>query len=142
MTRGEAPQIYVKMIDQGPELNAGFLENFLDYTDEVAIEPVMNWNDPDQGDLAGKPKEELLSGAYFSKRKEACPSPFYISVIHSDLQVSVCCVDWSKETDVGNLREESLAEIWRGRRVRAFQMLHLETRAAEIPVVKRLQEAH
>lgn len=121
-------QIYVKMIDQGTTMNQEFLDLFSGTADEVAIEPVMNWNDPEEGNLAGQSREDLLKKDYFSNKKEICPSPFYVSVIHSDLNVSVCCVDWAKETIVGNLRTSSLKEIWNGDKLKEFQRLHLSKR--------------
>lgn len=120
------PFIYIKMIDTGSEAeNQLFLETFQPVGDEVAIEPVMNWNDPKEGNLAQRSRGELLSSDYFRHAKRACPFPFYTLVIHSDLRVSVCCVDWAKEAVVGDLREESLTDIWRGTRLRDFRLAHL-----------------
>ncbi len=125
--------VYVKMIDQGESLNRDFLNRFETVADECAIEPVMNWDDPDEGNLAGQDRENLLSSSYFAARKEVCPSPFYVSVIHADMQVSVCCVDWSKSTVIGDLRSQTLKEIWEGDRLHQFQMMHLAREAGANP---------
>ena len=127
------PHIYVKMIDaQDDAQNEVFLETFREVGDEVAVEPRMNWNDPEEGSLAKIETQQMLGTDYFAQRKQACPFPFYMAVIHADLNVSVCCVDWDKKVVVGNLREQSLEEIWAGEKLRAFQMLHLERRRSEI----------
>ncbi len=66
--------VYVKMIDFGStEENARFLTMFEGIGDEVTIEPAMNWNDPDDGDLAHVEREERLKTDYFSARKQVCP---------------------------------------------------------------------
>ena len=41
------------------------------------------------------------------------------------MQVSVCCVDWAKQTAVGNLKEQTLAEVWRSQALHEFRMTHL-----------------
>lgn len=133
--RGSAtPYVYVKMIDsRDPGENESFTRLFSDVADEVKIEPVMNWNDPGEGNLAGIPQEELLQGDYFANRKSACPFPFYTLVIHSDMKVSVCCVDWSKQLVIGDLATESLVDIWRGPRLRQIQITHLEGKRNTLP---------
>ena len=106
--------VYVKMIDQGEDLNKEFIKMFEKVADEIEIEPVMNWNDPEEGNLAGIPTEDLLKSSHFQNKKNVCPSPFYTLVIHSDLKVSVCCVDWAKKAVVGDLNVDTLADIWGG----------------------------
>lgn len=124
--------IYVKMIDtQSAEENAQFLDLFGSIGDEVTLEPVMNWNDPEEGDLSQMQRDARLSLDYYRLKKQVCPFPFYTLVVHADLRVSVCCVDWAKETVVGNLRYETLEQIWRGQKLRDFQLMHLQGRAGE-----------
>lgn len=127
------PFIYVKMIEspQADE-NASFLREFTGVGDELRLEPIMNWNDPEQGNLAGQSANDLLSTEYFARKKEACAFPFYTLVIHSDLRVSVCCVDWDKKTSVGSLATQTLQEIWNGPALREFQLKHLQHRRKEL----------
>ena len=137
------PFVYVKMIDLGdPSENQRFLDLFAGKCDEAAIEPVMNWNDPEEGNLSGLGLDELLRGHYFSHRKEVCPFPFYTLVIHSDLQVGVCCVDWAKQTAVGNLREQTLSEIWRGEALHEFRMKHLRRERQSIEACRNCTYLH
>jgi len=81
-------------------------------------------------------REVRLNSDYFGKKKQVCPFPFYTFVIHSDLKVSVCCVDVAKEAVVGDLRTETVTEIWRGQKLRAFQLMHLERRANQHPACR------
>jgi len=135
--------IYAKMIDSGdPAENAEFLERFGPIVDEAAIEPVMNWNDPDEGNLAQVDAETLSRRPNFQNRKTVCPQPFYTLVVHSDLRVSVCCVDWAKEAVVGDLKIATLAEVWRGAALRDFQLAHLERRKSELAACKNCTFLH
>ena len=120
------PYVYVKMIDQlSDHKNQCFLSGFSGIADEVAIEPRMDWNSPENVNLAGVPRDELLSSSYHGNLKSCCPFPFYTLVIHADLQVSVCCVDWSKSLVIGSLSESRLTDIWNGRKLRNIQLAHL-----------------
>ncbi len=135
--------LYVKMIDSEDAVeNQHFLDLFSPIADETVVEPVMNWNDPEEGNLAQVDREEMLQTALFQNKKTVCPFPFYTLVIHSDLRVSVCCVDWAKETVVGDLKTQTLADVWRGERLREFQLAHLERRQSEIGACKNCTYLH
>jgi MoaA/NifB/PqqE/SkfB family radical SAM enzyme len=125
------PFTYAKMIEGNQDENKEFLSAWACIVDEVEIEPVMNWNCDFDGDLTGK--NDHAVGAWFKHKKTCCPSPFFVLVIHSDLRVSVCCVDWNKQLVIGNLREQTLDEIWHGNKLRAIQIAHLEGRRHELP---------
>jgi radical SAM protein with 4Fe4S-binding SPASM domain len=125
--RGSAwPHIYVKMIDAGDaEDNKRFLELFGPISDQAAVEPAMNWNLPkDEVNLSGP--HENLDAEHFRHKKAACPFPFYSLVVNADLRVTVCCVDWEKATEIGNLRDQTLQQIWHGEALRDFRLKHLE----------------
>ena len=136
------PYIYVKMIDQGPAANSQFLDSFSQLSDEIEIEPAMDWDSSVNVNFSGLSSDALLQTEYFSNRKEVCPSPFYTLVIHADLSVSVCCVDWSKKTTVGSLHEQTLQEIWTGEQLRNFQRLHLGRRAGENDACRNCKFIH
>jgi hypothetical protein len=110
-----SPHIYVKMIDPGDETERRtFLETFGPISDETALEPVLNWNTSQERIDFTTSGQAPLGNGHDAKGKSACPFPFYTLVINSDLRVTVCCVDWEKGTEVGNLAEQSLREIWHG----------------------------
>jgi len=120
------PKIYIKMIQVNDPLeNSTFLREFAPLGDEVALEPIMNWNDPKDGNLSQMSTEDLQATSYFAHRKKVCPFPFYTVVIHSDLKVSVCCVDWNKKVVIGDLRKTSLLQIWNGIKLNNIQRAHL-----------------
>ena len=139
---GRLPHLYVKMIDQGAVANSQFLEGFGHLSDEIEIEPAMDWDSSVSVNFSGLKSDALLQTKFFSHRKEVCPSPFYTLVIHADLSVSVCCVDWSKKTTVGSLHDESLREIWSGERLREFQRMHLSRRSSENEACRNCKFIH
>lgn len=124
----------IDSLDNG--LNTQFLEDFSDLGDEIAIEPRMDWDSQSDKDFSQMGKDNLLESDYFSKKKEVCPFPFYTLVIHSDLRVSVCCVDWSKSLIIGDLRNESLTDIWHGENLLELQLKHLRREKHRISACK------
>jgi len=137
------PSIYVKMIESKSNAeNQDFLNYFNGVGDELNLEPVMNWNDPDEGNLSLIETDSLLMSKHFSHKKEVCPFPFYTLVIHSDLNVSVCCVDWNKKTVIGNLREKTLSELWRSDALKDFQLKHLQRERHKLSSCKNCTYIH
>lgn len=109
---GGALSIAVKMLDSGdPEENDAFLKSFGAYGDECFLEPLHNWHDDEGRYAAVLPLSQ----------RQVCPYPFYTLVVHADLAVSVCCPDWNKKILVGDLKTQSLADIWHGEKIFAVQ---------------------
>ena len=67
---------------------------------------------------------------------------FYSLVIHSDLKVSICCVDWEKKTLIGDLKKEKLIDIWNGEKLREIQLLHIRKQKDKIDVCKNCSYLH
>jgi radical SAM protein with 4Fe4S-binding SPASM domain len=133
--QSERPFIYVKMIDLfDPEETRQLHEVYDGIADEVYVEPPHNWNDYGGRDLVTGALGDHMpaeGAGNFAGKQAVCPFPFYRPVIHSDGEVSVCCVDWNKKTSVGNVFRESFGDIWRGPRLKAFQRMHIERRRHE-----------
>ncbi len=128
------PYLFVKMIDaMDAAENARFFELFGSIADEIGLEPRTNWTGFEGRDLtllAHLSDQEKLKLLPYPV-KAVCPYPFYVLVVHADLDVSVCCADWNKKALVGNLRRQTLAEVWRSQELRDFQKMHVENRRSE-----------
>ena len=102
-----------------------FLEYFGDYTDKIHIEHVMScWPEfKVKGVEVNQGK-----GIYGQEIKEAdaCSYPFYSISINSDGAVSVCFLDWSHKMIVGDVRSQSVQEIWDGKQMRAYRKMFLQ----------------
>jgi radical SAM protein with 4Fe4S-binding SPASM domain len=132
------PFLYVKMIDScSGEENQAFLDMYQPLADECVLEKPMNWNGYENRDLLGAAytdgaeKKTLDATELYPFRKQVCPFPFYTAVINANGDVTACCVDWNKKTCIGNIKEATLGEVWRGDRAREFRRMHLEGRRHE-----------
>jgi radical SAM protein with 4Fe4S-binding SPASM domain len=131
--RGNA-EVYVKIIDAGlsDEERDRFYTDFGPISTKIAVEGVMGWSRSDAKDFTLGVDSDTCTG-WPLKGRTVCPNPFYTLTVNFDGTVSVCCVDWSYATVVGDIRDESLSDIWNGERMRAFQMMQLTGRRAENP---------
>lgn len=64
--------------------------------------------------------------------RKACPYPFYTLVVKSNGDVVPCCVAWEDSLIVGNVKDQTLAEIWAGEPLARIHRLHLEGRRGEL----------
>lgn len=128
------PFLYAKMIDALDEReNQAFFDLYRPIADECGLEPRTNWTGYEGRDLIslGTATNADRTRVIAAGEKSVCPYPFYILVVHADLDVSVCCADWNKKALVGNLRAQSLAEVWRSRELKEFQKMHIENRRGD-----------
>lgn len=131
----ELPFIYVKGFGKFSVLH----HRFHGVCDEVDVEPTMNWNGEKdwQTSLDGITEPSTTTTVSDHTQKRVCPAPFYMLNVHASLEVSACGVDWSKRLVVGDLRKDSLQDIWHGERLRQIQMLHLQGERCKLDGCRR-----
>jgi radical SAM protein with 4Fe4S-binding SPASM domain len=82
--------------------------------------------------------EERVSGWYKARRRLArllirhCPIPFNTANILHDGQMLMCVHDWQRNEILGNVKEQTIAEIWNGPRMREIRRLVSERRYPEV----------
>jgi len=97
-----------------------FFEIFGDICDGISIEHTMNcWNNFEMKDM----KQNKKVGIYGQPIKEVgiCPYVFYSMSINSDGTVSLCFLDWNRKLLIGDVRLQSVKEIWNGEKLFKYQ---------------------
>jgi len=76
---------------------------------------------------------KITEGLYGNEIVEqtACPYIFYSISVNSDMKVSACFVDWERDLIIGNLRTNSLKDIWESAELNAHRLAHLSGRRKE-----------
>lgn len=111
-----------------------FLKEFGDSTDKIFIEHTMAcWPNFELRDGIKVNEEVGIYGQELSN-VDACPYPFYSFSINSDGVVSVCFLDWGRKLTVGDVKTQSVQEIWNGEGMRAYRKMFLEGNRKEHPV--------
>ena len=60
------------------------------------------------------------------RRVEICTRPFFTMSVHPNGNVGCCIVDYSEEIVFGNVKEQSLMDIWNGKKINDFRLTHLK----------------
>ncbi len=57
---------------------------------------------------------------------DTCPYIFYGYSVNADGLVSSCFLDWGRKLVIGDVRQQSMKEIWNSERMNALRLQHLE----------------
>lgn len=112
-------EIHVKIAGNyfNDEQQKQFLDLFGDMADTIYIDNATNvWPE-----LSVVPQAEQHHIYGMELHDRICPMPFYQMVIHSDGLVSACCVDYDKKVIVGDIKTESMKNIWQGEEYRELR---------------------
>lgn len=120
-----SPRIYFKFFDHTKVIDdmAPFL---LEHCDEITFEEPFNWNA-----LYTKETRIRIPNKKFDTKY--CSSPWYVMALSWDGAALTCCSDWSWHTKVGNVREQSVEEIWKGIQLYQFRKNIVEGKQSQNP---------
>lgn len=135
-SRRKSPlQIKVKIVDVNlteKEIEK-FKSDFGPVSDILNINQLMGWSNSGMKDFTlGVKVKRAMGGVALLHEKQVCPEPFRSMAINFNGQVSVCCVDWSFGTLVGDVSAKHLNEIWNGSAMTEFRTKHLDNKRNEI----------
>ena len=119
--------IHVKTIDTGftESQRSYFHGTFRPIADTVFIDSLVKWYDSEVHDISGMLKPELNLYGQKAQPRRVCAEPFMKLVVNFNGAVSVCCVDWSLGTVVGDVSREPLRDIWLGEPLRTMRLAQL-----------------
>jgi radical SAM protein with 4Fe4S-binding SPASM domain len=122
-------KVHIKTVSQN--LGEGekdiFMNTFGPISDRIFIENIVeSWPgfEIDQKDNASL-KENAIGNKV--DRKRICPYLFYTLSINSDGTVSPCCVDWNRKLIIGNIKHQTIQEIWLGEDLQALRQKHIKS---------------
>lgn len=120
---GDACEIYIKTVDAAvdtPEKEQRYYQLFEGICDRIWIDGVGPlWSDWDELNQNFDIRKTGMHGQKL-QTVQVCPYSFYSLIINADGEVTVCCADWRRKFVVGDLKRQSLYEIWNSERLRTF----------------------
>lgn len=132
-------KIYVKIADQAHALKKDvtkkfilsdeekkyFFDTFTPICDEIFVEKVVpQWADT-QLDKQNEVAETGMYGQLIKTWKNTCPFIFMYMHFNCDGTVSPCTLDWPRKVVIGNVKTQSVSEIWYGSLLRELQVAML-----------------
>lgn len=118
----------------GENNKENFYEIFGNYCDKIFIENTSPcWPDFDVEERMGITISQGLYGNEIIEQT-ACPYLFYSLSVNSDMKVSACFVDWSRDLIIGDARKNSLKDIWSSQEMNGHRLAHLSGKRKHHPV--------
>jgi radical SAM protein with 4Fe4S-binding SPASM domain len=92
------------------------------------------WYDVNMGDI----KKNEKVGVYGDPltHVDVCPYIFYSMCVQYDGVVSACFLDWNRKLVIGNMKINSLVEIWNGLPMLSYRRDMLLKKRSKIPICK------
>lgn len=79
-------------------------------------------------------KDGYFQGFEVPENRTPCNALYLTMPVHNDGTVTVCCLDSWRQTNMGNVFETSVKEVWQGEKFQEVRRLHEEGRWSEVPV--------
>jgi len=124
------PFIAVKMLDTYGDENDIFREMYKDIADEIYIDKPHNWIASEEKSFINSLYDAKISDVISDLDSQdnnckTCGPSFYTLAVRNNGDVAPCCIDWSGGTNIGNIFDSSLKDIWQGKRMKSFWTLQL-----------------
>ncbi|MBI4590569.1 MAG: SPASM domain-containing protein [Candidatus Rokubacteria bacterium] len=126
--RGETgrikPFIRIQMVrmEQNKDEVGDFIRTWKPYADDIRVADV---TDRGQGG-------HLAVGDQVAVGRRRCPQPWQRMVVAPTGEVLPCCADWRKEWVIGDVRSQSLKEIWHGPKMEAMRQVQREMQLDQV----------
>lgn len=131
-------EVYVKIIDMAlssKEEEQVFYQMFGDVCDKIAIEYVIPFaNGVDYSNI--KTDYERCKQGHKSMHTKICAMPFYMIVIEPDGSILPCC-STQFPLKLGNVKDNSIKDIWNGQKMRDFQVVQLQGKSGLYSACKK-----
>lgn len=127
---GKKTAVRVRMVIQ--KENAHEFDSFVDYWQsrlrpgDAVIGRLLNWWSTWQQDLGQAAGTRLRQrSALPDINVLPCLAPFSTLIVLSDGRVPLCCLDYNADEPMGNVRNASIADVWRDAAFQAVRSRHL-----------------
>lgn len=119
------PRITISIIEMEQTSNGvkSFVTKWAPVVDKVAIEPYIDWG--------GAVEDKSINRHMIGKRMP-CSRLWYNFTVLNTGDVVICCLDYNKEIVIGDIRKQSIKEIWTGEKIAKLRNLHLKGKHYEI----------
>ena len=133
-------KVTIKMMDESltADQKKLFFDTFGPITDQIFLEHLVPyWNEALDYDWPETDRTMLDEDVH--PNAEVCPFPFYKMRITSDGKALLCSADWDHLRPIGDLKIQSVKEIWESKLLRDIQLKFLNNKRSELDGCKDCQ---
>jgi len=125
------PKINLVLVELEENKNEikSFYEEWKNKVDSINIINMRNW----ANEIDKKGTKESFHFNYKIKRKP-CSLIWQKMVIDWNGDAVLCCDDWNHSTILGNLKKQSIEEIWKGEKLKKIREAHIEGKFHKVPI--------
>lgn len=88
--------------------------------------------------FGGYSQESSLRKEQIKKIKRyPCYHLWLSPAIHWDGDVSICCDDWGRKTVIGNVKNQTIHQIWNSKRIKQYRQSHLKGKYNQVPLCQK-----
>ena len=119
-------RLYIKIIDVGLEYGEEerFFQMFEPICDNASIENIVPcFRDVEYADIKDNYDVNIIGNRF--RDIKVCPQPFFQLHIFPNGNISVCNADYNEKIVFGNVKTDTLTDIWYGREWTEFRQMHL-----------------
>lgn len=109
-----------------------FLQHWKPLVDYVSVQGLVAFNESKR-DLIPSGQTDFFNGH--------CHQPWHRITIRANGDALPCCTPWGQQLVLGNLKTQSLVDIWNGPQMRRLRRLHREGRYQEEPICRLCAES-
>lgn len=126
-------QVYIKINNlaiKNKEEEQKFYDYYGDYADNIFIENISPvWPEFDDG---LKIEYESTRFGETVKKRNVCSHIFKSIMICADGEILPCCADWQRKLLLGNIKNDSILDIWKGYKLESLQKAFLNNKRMKI----------
>ncbi len=131
-------KLHLKMIDKGIN-NEKDMKIFNDICDEFSIQYTIPYftnvrYSVDYSDIEKESNKNLFGDKY--EILNVCSRPFMSIYVSADGDVMPCCREDNENLILGNIKNESIFDVWNGEILKNFRILHLKNKRFEHVICK------
>ncbi|MFC1461776.1 radical SAM/SPASM domain-containing protein, partial [Verrucomicrobiota bacterium] len=119
------PRVTISIIEmeQSPHELESFYKRWKQIVDEVTSGTYSNW---------GSGVEDKYPQHQETGKRKPCSRLWYNFTVLNTGDVAICCLDYDGEIIIGDVRKQSIKEIWNGEQMTELRRLHLEGKYSEL----------
>ncbi|WP_417549947.1 radical SAM/SPASM domain-containing protein [Methylophaga sp.] len=121
-----------------PDQQSEFYDTFGEHCDRIFVEGIAPiWPGFDVEERSGF-EVKMDQGQYQQdlEEKSVCSYLFYAMAVNSDGTISACCPDWDQKLVIGDLKQQTIKQVWNSEKMQELRLLHLEGQRKMNPVCR------